>query len=58
LLVSDENFFWLETCELLDTFIDVSRGKVFITSVHLSIGFLNNWNPDLMKVSASTEDWF
>ena len=26
--------------------------------MHLGVSFLDNWNPDLMKVSASTEDWF
>jgi hypothetical protein len=56
-LISDENFFRLETCELLNTFIYVSRDKIFVTSMNLGISFFNDWYPDLPKVSASTEDW-
>jgi hypothetical protein len=56
-LVSDENFFWLETSELLNTFIYVSRDQIFVTTMNLGICFLNDWYPDLPKVSASTEDW-
>lgn len=56
-LVSDENFFRLETSELLNTFIYISRDQIFVASMNFGISFLNDWDPDLPKVSASTEYW-
>ena len=56
-LVYVGNFIRLKTCELLNTLIYVSRDEIFVPTKNLGIFFLNTLDPDLLKVSASTEDW-
>jgi hypothetical protein len=57
LLVSNEDLLWLEGCQFEDTFIDVTRNKVFIASMHFSISFLNESNPHFVRTFTGTKDW-
>lgn len=56
-LVSNENFFWLETCKLLDTFVNISGDEVLVATMEFGVGFLDEGNPEFVWVFAVTEDW-
>ena len=57
-LILKWNLFRLESSQLLNTFIYISRGKIFIAPMQLSISFFNQRNPKLMYVNASSKYWF
>lgn len=51
------NLLGLETSQLLNTFVDISRDEVLIASVKLGVSLLNEGNPELMWVLAVAEHW-
>lgn len=56
LFISDKDLFWLEACEFLNAFVDVSTDEVSIAAVHLGVGFFDEGYPHFMNIFAVAED--
>ena len=51
-----QNFLWQEPSEILDSFVNIARNQVAITSVHLCICFFNQCDPQLVRLLAMAKN--
>ena len=56
LFVPDQNLLCLKCCQVGDTLVDVARYQLFIAAMELGVGFLNERDPELVRLDARSKN--